>query len=296
MYHRLIIAHRSLFPHPHLPRHPRREGVGYGDGEAVGGVVWPGDLAQVQEGAHHLLDLALVRPAVGGDRLLDLQRRVLVHLDPGPVRGKHRHAPRLSDRDRRGHVGVEEELLDSDGLGPVTTHQFCYTIEEPPEPSGHLPIRRRNDGPVLQVAQAVALVSDHTPPHRRSAGVYAEYGASPTRDHGLRLLPPASACTTFYMLCVRCPALLKLFSLSACYDLAPNTALWQGFASQAVAVLIEPVRVPGGEVELSLFLGLEILAVVVSCRSRGSRGLGLLCGLGGIRRRLGAFGGCLLGF
>src|SRR5215212_1699711 len=78
-------------------------------------------------------------------------------------------------------------------------------------------------------------------------------------------------------------------------------ALRQGLASQAVAVLIEVVRVAGGEVELRLFLSLEVLAVVVPHRGRGPRGLGLLRGLGwprglrGIRWGLGAFRGFLHG-
>ncbi len=55
--------------------------MGYGDGEAVGRVVGLGDLAQVEEASDHLLHLPLVRAAVGGDRLLDLERRVLGDLD-----------------------------------------------------------------------------------------------------------------------------------------------------------------------------------------------------------------------
>jgi hypothetical protein len=60
--------------------------VGYDDGEAVGRVVGLGDLPQVQEAAHHLLHLPLVRPSVGRHPLLALQRGVLGDLYPGPVR------------------------------------------------------------------------------------------------------------------------------------------------------------------------------------------------------------------
>src|SRR5215210_2570733 len=78
------------------------------------------------------------------------------------------------------------------------------------------------------------------------------------------------------------------------------STLRQRLAGQAVAVLIEPVGIPRREVELGLFLGLEVLAIVVLCWRSRSRSLGLLCrlgplrGLGGIRRRLGGFGRFLL--
>jgi hypothetical protein len=44
--------------------------------------------------------------------------------------------------------------------------------------------------------------------------------------------------------------------------------LRQVLASQVVAVLVEPVRVSTHEIELGLFLGLEVLTVVVACRGR----------------------------
>src|SRR5215210_2913664 len=79
--------------------------------------------------------------------------------------------------------------------------------------------------------------------------------------------------------------------------LDPTTlVLRQVLASQAVAVLIEPVWVSTHEKELGLFLGLEVLAVVVACRGHGPRGLGLLPSLGIILRWLGAFGVPGLGF
>src|SRR5829696_6482012 len=70
--------------------------------------------------------------------------------------------------------------------------------------------------------------------------------------------------------------------------------LRQSLTSHAVAVLIESVGVSWREVELGLFLALEIIAVVVACRCRGSGGLGRLRGLGNSRRWLSAFGRCLL--
>src|SRR5919107_5240282 len=72
--------------------------------------------------------------------------------------------------------------------------------------------------------------------------------------------------------------------------------LRQNLTSHAVAVLIESVWVSWREVELGLFLALEIIAVVVACWGRGSGGLGLLRGLGNSGRWLGACGGCLLRF
>ena len=48
--------------------------MGDGDGEAVGGVVGSGDLTQVQQRPDQLLHLALLRPPVGGNGLLDLER------------------------------------------------------------------------------------------------------------------------------------------------------------------------------------------------------------------------------
>ncbi len=65
-----------------------------GDGEAVGGGVGTRCLRQPQQRPDHLLDLALIRPSVGGYGLLHLKRRVLGDLYPGSVRREEGNPPR----------------------------------------------------------------------------------------------------------------------------------------------------------------------------------------------------------
>ena len=48
-------------------------------GERVGGVIGSGNVIQVQQGAHHLLDLVFIRASIPGHGLFYLQGGVFSH-------------------------------------------------------------------------------------------------------------------------------------------------------------------------------------------------------------------------
>ena len=71
--------------------------VGNGKSQGIRRIVRLGNLLQPQEGAGHLLNLLLLRPAVANNRILDLQRGVFKGLNPILTGSKKDYPPRLSN-------------------------------------------------------------------------------------------------------------------------------------------------------------------------------------------------------
>jgi hypothetical protein len=73
-------------------------GVADGHGERVGGVVRPGRFRESEQCADHRLHLPLLRGAVPGDGLLDLERGVFAYRDGTLRQRQEQGAACLPDR------------------------------------------------------------------------------------------------------------------------------------------------------------------------------------------------------
>ena len=83
-----------------------------------------GILFHPQENPHHLLHLAFLRPAIAGDSLLDLTRRVLRHGDVGLRQREQDDAAGLADANGGGNIALEEERFDGPTLRPMHRQQL----------------------------------------------------------------------------------------------------------------------------------------------------------------------------
>ena len=89
---------------------------------------------KVQQELDHVLDLGLVRVAVGGDRKLDLHGRVLVEGQSLLLGGQNGHASARAYGDGGGDVVVEEQLLKHRTIRPVHLYKLGHPVIEPLQP------------------------------------------------------------------------------------------------------------------------------------------------------------------
>src|SRR5687767_11178202 len=85
---------------------------------------------QREQALDHVLHLLLGGVAVADDRLLDLERGVLRYRQAGEHRGADGGAARLTERERRLRVRVDEYLLDRDLARPVSSDDFLQPLED----------------------------------------------------------------------------------------------------------------------------------------------------------------------
>jgi hypothetical protein len=90
---------------------------GYGQG--IGGVGRLGNLIEIQEARHHLLDLMFFGAAVSDYRGLNGEWRVFGDLEPVGCGGQHGDAAHLAELQGRFHVGGIENIFDGDAVGLV---------------------------------------------------------------------------------------------------------------------------------------------------------------------------------
>lgn len=77
------------------------------NGDSVRRVVRPRHRLQRQDAAHHVHDLLFVRAAVSDDRLLDLQRRVFIDLQPGLMAREQNDAAAVGNGDAGRDIRIE---------------------------------------------------------------------------------------------------------------------------------------------------------------------------------------------
>jgi len=111
------------------------------DGQRVRRVIRSGDILKPQQEAHHLLDLFLVCPAVSGDGLLYLERRIFADIQPCLGQRQEQDATRLSHDDGRARVCAEKELFDRRFVGMVFIEESRH--RRPTQALAHLPLRVR---------------------------------------------------------------------------------------------------------------------------------------------------------
>src|SRR5690606_36750145 len=97
---------------------PYGVGVEQGDCQRISRVRL-GGAGQAQQLGYHVLHLGLLRRSGSDHLLLDLSRRILMHLQPGVYRRHYGSPPCLPELERGIRIARQENLLDAEHLGPV---------------------------------------------------------------------------------------------------------------------------------------------------------------------------------
>ena len=105
--------------------------VANGNGKRVGSIVWLWRLFKPQKHSDHCNDLLFFGASIPHHRLLDLKRRIFLYWNARPFCGEENHAARFGNADTRGDVGVEEQLLDRNGIGTVFLDQLVHAVKNP---------------------------------------------------------------------------------------------------------------------------------------------------------------------
>src|SRR5690606_9762858 len=123
---------------------------------------------------HHVLHLLFGGPAGAHDRLLDLQRRVLVDLEAAIGQGTHGRAARLAQKQGRGRVGIEEDLFHGRHRGTGFGGDFPDVIQNGLEAHCQAEIAGHHDGAASDIQQARAVRVDDAEARASKAGVDAQ--------------------------------------------------------------------------------------------------------------------------
>src|SRR4249919_2172498 len=98
--------------------------------------------AQGEQALDHLLHLFFSRVAIANDGLFHLQRGVFRDRQLMHDSGTDRRAARLPEQQSRLRVGVDEDLFESDLLGPAFGDHFFQAVEYDLEAQRELAARR----------------------------------------------------------------------------------------------------------------------------------------------------------
>jgi hypothetical protein len=144
-------------------------------GEGIGGI-GRRNSRELQQSAHHVLDLRLFRAALAHDRLLDLARRVFVHRQAGEHGRGDGRAPRLAQKQRRIRIDVHEHLLDGDLGRRFLADDVCQIARDDAQPDRQA-VAACADAAAGHVGERVALLDDEAEAGHAQAGIDAQDAA-----------------------------------------------------------------------------------------------------------------------
>ena len=104
--------------------------------QSIRRIVRAGDAFEPQQICRNQLDLLFVRPAVTGEGLLDLHRRIFVQPAALFDARQESHAARMCHRDARRDVFAEKQLLHRYFVGRKFVEHFIDPLFEDREPGG----------------------------------------------------------------------------------------------------------------------------------------------------------------
>ena len=152
-------------------------GVGVGNGQAQRvRRVGAGQAGQLQEAAHHFLDLALGRAAVADDGFFHLQGGVFGHRQVARHQGGEAGAARLAEQQGGLRVDVDEDDFHGGHVGLVARRDLADAVKQHLQPARQVPERQLHgaDGAAAHVRQALALRVDDAKARGLQAGIDAE--------------------------------------------------------------------------------------------------------------------------
>ena len=143
-----------------------------GDGEGIGGVGGLGNLIEVEQARHHLLDLMFFSAAVAHDRGFDGEGRVLGDFEPGGGGGQHGDSAHLAEFQGGFHVGSVENIFDGDTVGTVLGDEFLKTDGNAREARRHGIARGNFDGAADDADEAVVIAVIQEQVDNTVAGIF----------------------------------------------------------------------------------------------------------------------------
>src|SRR5580693_474940 len=120
--------------------------VADGDGESVGGVGGFGNLIEVEEARHHLLDLMFFGAAVSDYGGLDGERRIFGDFESDGSGGEHGDSADLAKFESRLHIGGVENVFDGDAVGAMAKDEFLEADRDVRQAHRHGIARRNFNG------------------------------------------------------------------------------------------------------------------------------------------------------
>src|SRR5262249_30202761 len=129
---------------------------------------------ELEQPLHHVLHLLLARVALADDRLLHLERGVFGDRQPGVDRRADRRAARLAERERRGRVDVDEDLLERDLLRAVLLDHLAQVREDRAQALGQTHVAGF-DATARDVGEAGAVFLDDAEPGDAQTRIDAKY-------------------------------------------------------------------------------------------------------------------------
>ena len=148
-------------------------GVGYGDGEGVGGI--GGELAGAgEEDADHGLNLRFFGVAVAGDGLFDAVGRIFGDREAVLGEGEDGAAARLAEQEGGAGVFMDESFFDRGFVWIVGFDEVGDAFGQREKSRGHRQIGGRTDAASGNERQAIAVLRDNAPAGMAQTGVDAE--------------------------------------------------------------------------------------------------------------------------
>ena len=128
-----------------------------GQGHSVRRVVRLGRILKAADAPDHIHDLGLLRPAIAHHRLFDLQRRVLVHLEPGLAAGQQYNSPAVGNGNAGSQVGVKKQLFNGGRIRPEKLYEPEHIVVYLLQPAGQAGVSGSGDDPAVYEFMAVFI-------------------------------------------------------------------------------------------------------------------------------------------
>ncbi len=142
-------------------------------GQRIRGVLRNPRRFQLQELAHHPLNLAFSRTAAPEYGHFDFPRRVLRDADAALDRGEQNHAPGMTEPEGGFGVARDVGFFDGNRIGQGAVDQFQNRIMNPLEPPGKRLVLGHPDFAVIDVLAPPRVHFDESIAHDLGAGIDA---------------------------------------------------------------------------------------------------------------------------
>ena len=124
--------------------------------------------------AYHVHDLLFVRAAVTDDRLLDLQRRIFIDLQPCLIAREQNDAAPVGDGDAGRNIGVEKQFLHCHRFRMKLRNEFVQVAIDLIESARELRFGRCRDHTAGQQPLTALVRIQHCEADRCDTGVNAQ--------------------------------------------------------------------------------------------------------------------------
>ena len=157
-----------------------------------------GDFRQSQQRLQHLLNLALLGPALADHRLFDLQRRIFGHRQTGVYCCNNGRSAGLPQLERTLNIVGEKDIFHRDLIRMVLGNYFRKSVEDAFKSARKICSAVGEDSAVVHMNQAIALLVDNSVTGYARTRVYTE-------NSHLEPAPATMFLVVFLMILLRFP-------------------------------------------------------------------------------------------